>query len=103
MWYIYQMEVNEILKTGVIESLQDLKTFLNTLSDEQLANPIRVWGIDDGCKITGAATLDEEYVCTESSEGMIPLSECKNDEDFNEDEIRARLPLGTPILHTEDI
>lgn len=84
-----------------IKVWEDIKTFACSLDEEQLKQPVRVWGIDQGFKVEGAMKLDEEYVSM--GEGMMPLSVAKTEEDFNESDIEARLPMGTPILHTEDI
>ena len=83
-----------------IETWADLKEFANSLSDEQLDNPVIWWGDERGGKFSSADTLKEDYV-NESGEGVEPIYLYKGDEDF--ENIQVVLKKGTPILQDDII
>lgn len=77
----------------------DLKEFVNSLTDEQLAKPLIYWGEDTGGKFT-VFQLEEEYVY--DGETMSPVSTF-NAEDLAEQraENAATMAKGTPIAGIE--
>jgi hypothetical protein len=94
------MEI-EIEKTQL--TWADLKEFVNRLSAEQLNNPLIWWGDDRNGKITGFATLEEDYIIEDGGEGISPKS-TYDPEDLKtiieEDEFSV-LPQGKPILYAD--
>lgn len=88
-----------------IETLKDLKTFLNGLNEEQLSQKAFVQRVDDTpVDIISADETTEDYFYNEDSEGIIPVSEY-NSEDWGgldlEDEFNVIVPKGYVIICNE--
>jgi hypothetical protein len=74
----------------------ELKQRLESLTPEQLAEPVRWWGDERGGTIDDLHVLDEEYVNV--GDGFEPRSTANVE---HEDDITATLPAGTPTLVTD--
>jgi hypothetical protein len=66
------------------ETLGHLRNFINSLSENELKQPVKVWGESFGGTINGAEILDEDYF-NPSGEGCERVSAYKDEPDFEED------------------
>lgn len=83
----------------------DFKELVNKLSDEQLKQPLRLWGFDGdegwGALIYGVQELEEDFV-DPNGDGFGPLSEYKAAiTDFEIDPEDPIYPAGTLILQAD--
>ena len=87
-----------------IETLKDLRDFLNALNDIQLAQRACVMQEDSYVNIDTAQTLEEEWIYPLASEGSFPLADYDpaewNDEPANSNE-NVIIPIGTVRLHED--
>jgi len=77
----------------------DIKEFANKLDEQQLSEPVRWWGEEEGGEIINAVTLEEDYVQTD--ECMEPVSVQEYEE--GEDPYEVALTKGTPILYSDSL
>jgi hypothetical protein len=61
---------------------KELKDFANSLTDEQLGQPVHVCGEKFSKKVTSTMILEEDYI-NPSGDGAEPKSVYADDEDFN--------------------
>ena len=83
-----------------IPTWADLKAFANTLTDEQLNNPIRWWGDERGGIDATFGVLEEDYVFGE--EGYSPKS--SYDEEYLNDLLEDSSTVmikGTPMIYVD--
>ncbi len=73
----------------------DIKEFANKLDEQQLKEPVRWWGEEEGGVMINAVLLEEDYVQTDYS--MEPASVQEYEE--GEDPYEVALVKGTPILY----
>lgn len=90
----------ELMEDGMqtIETLEQLKAILDTLSPEQLKQPARWAGEARGGKIDTVWVLTEDHV-NPSGECLEPVSAYKDEPEAIEGE--ARTPAGTVLLLTD--
>lgn len=55
------------------ENLGQLKNFINSLSEDELKQPLRFWGEEIGGRISSAEILNDDYI-NPSGEGVEPRS-----------------------------
>jgi len=75
-----------------------LKEVVNSLSEEQLNNPIMYWEEDGGGRISDVECLEEDYVYGE--EGSYPISLWEESKGEDETEPTIVYKKGTPVMHT---
>ncbi|MFA6057262.1 MAG: hypothetical protein WC756_03615 [Taibaiella sp.] len=84
--------------TTNINSWSELKNFANTLTEEQLQQPVRIWGESFAADIESVEVLDEDMI-NPSGEGCEPVSAYADEPETLEDE-PVIYPAGRILLDT---
>lgn len=79
------------------ETLGDLKAFLNSLPEEQLAQKPRLWDEGFSGTINGGCVLEEDYI-NPSGEGCEPISAYKDEPDYADYASEVVYPGGTVMF-----
>lgn len=79
-----------------IKTFEDLKTFVNSLSQSQLYSPIYIVGEERGFPLTGVCVCSQDYI-NPSGEGIEPRADYLPGGQFAEDD------EAKEILETEKI
>jgi hypothetical protein len=93
----------EPISGPVLNTWEDLKKFANTLTKDQLEQPIRYWGEGHAGVIASANVLKEPFVHID--EFAEPISKYKNDKDWHTLELEAEIcyRAGTILLATDEL
>lgn len=86
-----------------LKTWDDLKKFANSLTKEQLEQPVRYWGEGHAGVIASAGILNEPFVNID--EYAEPISKYKDDKDWHVLELEAEIcyRAGTILLATDEL
>lgn len=86
-----------------IETLKDLRDFLNTLNDDQLSEQAYVQSLDElGTQIKSAGVLEEDYYIDREGEFSALVSQFEPLDDDDKLDNYEKLEKGTPWLSEVD-
>lgn len=88
-----------------INSLKELRDYLNLLDEKSLNQPIRFWGESKSENIVSIALLHEDFF-NPSGEGCEPVGVYLSDPEYGQDFVDGEgisYPAGTILLESEDV